>query len=147
MQTAPVPAILAATADRPDLPPVRLAAEPDEAWLAVVANRKGGLPDAARHVLTAAHSVRCASVAGDRAVARGAVVHDLLHIALVEVAEEVRGRGLARHVTRALANWGRDEGATVAFLQVEESNTPARTLYTALGFGTHHTYVTRTAPA
>lgn len=146
VQTAPIAAVLAATTDRPDLPPVRLATEPDDAWLAVVARRKGGLPDAARQVLTAARSLRCASVDGNLAIARGAVVRDFLHLALVEVAETARGRGLARHVTRALAAWGREEGAGTAFLQVESGNEPARRLYDALGFRTHHRYVTRTAP-
>ena len=146
VQTAPVAAILAATADRTDLPPVRLAAEPDEAWLAVVAARKGGLPDAARRVLTDARLVRCASIEGAVAIARGAVVRHFLHVALVEVAEQARGQGLARHVTRALARWGRDEGADTAFLQVESTNVPARSLYGRLGFTTHHEYVTRTAP-
>jgi N-acetylglutamate synthase len=146
VQTAPLAAILAATADRPDLPPVRLADEPDAAWLAVVAARKGGLPDAARRVLTDARLTKCASVAGDVAIGRGAIVRDFLHLALVEVAAQARGRGLAKHVTRALARWGRDEGADTAFLQVESTNVPARSLYGRLGFTTHHEYVTRTAP-
>jgi len=146
VQTAPVAAVLDATVDRPDLPPVRLADEPDDDWLRVVARRKGSLPDAARYVLTAARLLKCASVEGDRAVARGAIVRDLLHIALVEVAEEVRGRGLAQQVTRALARWGREHGARTAFLQVESTNVPALRLYARLGFGTHHEYVTRTAP-
>lgn len=149
VQTAPISAVLAASTDRPDLPPVRLDPTPDDAWLAVVDRRKGGLPDAARHVLTAARLVRCASVDGavDKAVAvgRGAVVRDFLHLALVEVAEPARGRGLAQHVTRALAQWGRSAGAGTAFLQVEAHNTAAVGLYAKLGFTTHHEYVTRTA--
>ena len=145
VQTAPIATVLAGAGPRPDLPPVRLDPAPDDAWLAVVARRKGGLPDAARHVLTAAPLVACASVDRDLAVARGAVVRDFLHLALVEVAEPARGRGLARHVTRALAEWGRSEGAGTAFLQVESTNLPAVTLYGSLGFRTHHPYVTRTA--
>jgi N-acetylglutamate synthase len=147
VQTAPIAAVLAAAPPRPDLPPVRLDPTPDDAWLAVVARRKGELPDAAHHVITAARRVVCASVARDRAVARGAVIRDFLHLALVEVAEPARGQGLARHVTRALAEWGRSEGAGTAFLQVESTNLPAITLYSSLGFRTHHPYVTRTAPA
>jgi ribosomal protein S18 acetylase RimI-like enzyme len=79
-------------------------------------------------------------------VARGAVVRDFLHLALVEVAEPARGRGLAQHVTRALAQWGRSAGAGTAFLQVEAHNAAAVGLYAKLGFTTHHPYVTRTAP-
>jgi ribosomal protein S18 acetylase RimI-like enzyme len=146
VQTAPIAAVLAATADRPELPPVQLAAVPDGPWLGVVARRKGELPEAARHMLTAVRLVRYASVEGDVAVARGAVVRDFLHLALVEVAEPARGRGLAQHVTRALAQWGRAAGAGMAVLQVEETNAPARALYGKLGFRTHHPYVTWTAP-
>jgi ribosomal protein S18 acetylase RimI-like enzyme len=167
VQTAPVAAVLAATTDRPDLPPVRLAPVPDGAWLDVVSRRKGELSDAARHILTATRLVRYASVEGDHgpvegdhgpvhgdhgpvhgdlAVARGAVVRDLLHLALVEVAEPARGRGLAQHVTRALAQWGRGAGAGTVVLQVEETNAPALGLYRKLGFRTHHPYVTWTAP-
>jgi ribosomal protein S18 acetylase RimI-like enzyme len=74
------------------------------------------------------------------------VVRDFLHLALVEVAEPARGRGLAQHVTRALAQWGRGAGAGTAFLQVEAHNAAAVGLYAKLGFSTHHPYVTRTAP-
>jgi ribosomal protein S18 acetylase RimI-like enzyme len=144
--TAPVAAIVAAAPERGDLPPVRLDPEPDEAWLAVVAARKGDLPPAARHVLTAARPVRCASVERDLAVGRGAVVDGFLHLSLLEVAEPARRRGLARHVTRALAGWAATEGAGTAFLQVEAGNTAARELYGSLGFTVHHEYVTRTAP-
>jgi ribosomal protein S18 acetylase RimI-like enzyme len=145
--TAPLAAVLAAAPPQPDLPPVRLDRTPSAAWLAVVAGRKGELPAAAHHVLTAARSVRCASVEDDLAIARGAVVDGHLHIALLEVAGAARRRGLARHVTRALAEWAAGEGAGTAFLQVESANVAALALYRGLGFTTHHQYVTRTAPA
>ncbi|OLB81543.1 MAG: GNAT family N-acetyltransferase [Actinobacteria bacterium 13_2_20CM_2_71_6] len=144
--TAPLAAVLAAAPERPDLPPVRLDRAPDDAWLAVVAARKGALPTAAHHVLTAARLLRCASVERDLAVARGAVVDGYLHLSLLEVAESARRHGLAQHVTRALAQWGVEEGAGTAFLQVEQSNSAAVALYGRLGFTTHHEYVTRTAP-
>jgi ribosomal protein S18 acetylase RimI-like enzyme len=145
--TAPVAAVLAAVLaaapDRAELPPVRLDSTPDAAWLAVVAARKGALPAAAHHVLTAAPAVRFASVERNLAVARGAVVGGFLHLGLLEVAGAARRRGLAQHVTRALAEWGAAEGAGTAFLQVESSNAPARALYGRLGFTVHHEYVTR----
>jgi hypothetical protein len=49
-------------------------------------------------------------------------------------------------VIGALAGWAGTLGAHLAYLQVEEVNTPATTLYGALGFTTHHSYFTRTAP-
>lgn len=62
-QTASIADILAATdTDRSHLPPVELATAPSDGWLALVARRKNGLPDAARHVLTAVDQVRFAHV-------------------------------------------------------------------------------------
>ncbi|WP_431972771.1 GNAT family N-acetyltransferase [Micromonospora haikouensis] len=136
---------------RAGLPPVELAAAPSDDWLAVAAGRKGGLPDAARHVLTAVGQVRFAHVYAEGAllaVGRGTVTGDgrWLGLSLIEALPHARRQGLATHVIRALADWGAALGATGAFLQVEQRNTPAVTLYRRLGFTTHHTYLTRVAP-
>nr|WP_204342429.1 GNAT family N-acetyltransferase [Micromonospora terminaliae] len=149
VQTAPLTAL---PAGRPDLPPVGLAPEPSDEWLAVAAGRKGGLPDAARHVLTAVDRIRFAHLYVDGrllAVGRGTVTGEgrRLGLTLIEVLPEARRRGFAGAVIRALADWGRAEGATQAFLQVEQRNAPAVALYQRLGFTTHHTYLTRVAPA
>lgn len=133
-------------------PPVTLAGAPADDWLAIAAGRKGGLPDAARHVLTAVGRVRFAELRIDGrllAVGRGTVTGEgrWLGVSLLEVLPEARRRGFAVAVVRALARWGADEGATRAFLQVEQSNTGAVELYRRLGFTTHHTYLTRVAPA
>ncbi|SCE89397.1 Acetyltransferase (GNAT) family protein [Micromonospora purpureochromogenes] len=132
-------------------PPVELAAAPSDDWLAIAAGRKGGLPDAARHVLTAVARVRFAHVYADGrlvAIGRGTVTGRgrWLGLSLIEVVPEARRRGLAGRVVRALVDWGVAEGATHAFLQVEQRNTAAVTLYRGLGFTTHHTYLTRVAP-
>ncbi len=129
-----------------------LAGAPADDWLAIAAGRKGGLPDAARHVLTAVDRVRFAELRIDGrllAVGRGTVTGEgrWLGVSLLEVLPEARRRGFAVAVVRALARWGADEGATRAFLQVEQSNTGAVELYRRLGFTTHHTYLTRVAPA
>jgi GNAT superfamily N-acetyltransferase len=159
VQTAPLATILAAAPARPELPAVELAAEPSAGWLAVAADRKAGLPEAARHVLTAVDQVRFAHVyaepAGpdptDRellAIGRGTLTGNgrWLGLTLMEVTPPARRRGLARHVVRGLAEWAGALGASRAFLQVEESNPAAVTLYRGLGFTTHHTYLTRSAP-
>jgi len=163
VQTAPLAAVLDAVPERGDLPAVDLRAAPAPAWLDLVAARKAGggpsvLPASARHVLTRVDQVRFAHVyagaeRGRReadllAVARGAVTGQgrWLGITLVEVVPDARRRGLARHLTAALARWASSLGATDAFLQVEEHNAPARALYERLGFTTHHTYVTRSEP-
>jgi ribosomal protein S18 acetylase RimI-like enzyme len=74
-------------------------------------------------------------------------VSGVLHLGLVEVAPAARRQGLAARLTRTLAGWARENGAHTAMLQVEESNGPAIALYGALGFQTHHDYVTRTFSA
>ncbi|HEU4427031.1 MAG TPA: GNAT family N-acetyltransferase [Pilimelia sp.] len=151
VMTAPLPAVLAATPSRADLGPVRLRDDPSADWLAIAAGRKGGLPAAARHLLTAVDQVRFAEVYGDSgeliAVARGTVTEDVwFGVFLVEVVPPARRTGLARHVIGALARWATLAGATRAYLQVEERNTAAVALYSRLGFTLHHHYLTRYAP-
>ncbi|MEU8184455.1 GNAT family N-acetyltransferase [Micromonospora sp. NPDC049044] len=130
---------------------VELATAPSEPWLAIAAGRKGGLPEAARHVLTAVDQVRFAHVYVDDAlvaVGRGTVTGQgrWLGLSLIEVVPAARRQGLARRVIHELATWGVTVGATHTFLQVEQHNTAAVTLYRRLGFTTHHTYLTRVAP-
>ncbi|SCE94032.1 Acetyltransferase (GNAT) family protein [Micromonospora coriariae] len=130
---------------------IELAEAPSEAWLAIAAGRKGGLPDAARHVLTAVDQVRFAHAYADDtlvAIGRGTVTGQgrWLGLSLIEVLPAARRQGLARRVIDALAGWGGGAGATHAFLQVEQHNTAAVALYQRLGFTTHHTYLTRVAP-
>lgn len=131
---------------------VDLADTPTPQWLTVAADRKGGLPDAARHVLTAVDQVRFAHLYADGtlvATGRGTVTGQgrWLGLSLIEVVPAARRRGLARQIIRALADWGADIGATDVFLQVEQRNTAAVSLYRSLGFTTHHTYLTRVAPS
>ncbi|MEU5787763.1 GNAT family N-acetyltransferase [Micromonospora purpureochromogenes] len=151
VQTVALAALPPAASAPAGSPPVELAAAPSDDWLAIAAGRKGGLPDAARHVLTAVDRVRFAHVYADGtlvAIGRGTVTGRgrWLGLSLIEVVPEARRRGLAGRVVRALVDWGVAEGATHAFLQVEQRNTAAVTLYRALGFTTHHTYLTRVAP-
>ncbi|MBF5030414.1 GNAT family N-acetyltransferase [Micromonospora sp. ANENR4] len=147
LTAAPLPGDASAGA-----PPVTLADAPADDWLAIAAGRKGGLPDAARQVLTGTPRVRFAELREDGrllAVGRGTVTGEgrWLGVSLLETVPQARRRGLAAAVVRALAGWGAAEGATHAFLQVEQSNTGAVALYRGLGFTTHHTYLTRIAPA
>ncbi|MEQ4303276.1 GNAT family N-acetyltransferase [Plantactinospora sp. B6F1] len=125
------------------------------------------LPAAARHILTAVRQVRFAHLyaappAGRTgaatdpagygaeliAAARGTITGQgrWLGLSLIEVVPSARRQGLAQHLIRALAEWAAGLGATRAFLQVEERNEAAVSLYRRLGFTTHHTYQTRVAP-
>ncbi|MEV4463201.1 GNAT family N-acetyltransferase [Micromonospora echinofusca] len=152
VQTVPLAGLPPAAPEHAGAPPVALATAPSDDWLTVAAGRKGGLPDAARHVLTAVDQVRFAHVYVDGAllaIGRGTVTGPgrWLGLSLIEVLPEARRQGLAGRIIRALVDWGVAAGASRAFLQVEQRNTPAVALYRSLGFTTHHTYLTRTPPA
>ncbi len=55
-----------------------------------------------------------------------------------------RRRGIGRAVFRALADGARNTGAERLYLQVEQGNTPAQTLFRSLGFRLSHGYHYRT---
>jgi len=155
VQVAPLAALTGDTD-----PGVRLAGAPDNNWLAMMAGVKGALPTVAAGILTGPEQVRFASISsttdtgtagsgtstGLLAIARGVVGDGWLHLALIQVARDARRQGLARRIIAGLAGWAAELGAQRAYLQVEEVNTAATTLYGRLGFTTHHSYFTRTAP-
>ena len=58
--------------------------------------------------------------------------------------EAYRGRGHARTLCRYLLEVASARGATVAYLQVEATNAPARRVYRRLGFGDAYAYHYRT---
>lgn len=152
VQTTSLSSLVSALPGRPDLPPVELADGPADDWLAMVAEHKGTLPAAARRILTAPAEVVFAQVrdaGGDLlAVGRGVVTGPgrWLGVALLQTAPHARRQGLAQHVLRQLAQWGTQHGGSRVYLQVEERNTSAVTLYGRVGFTTHHTYLTREVP-
>ncbi|MET8252216.1 GNAT family N-acetyltransferase [Micromonospora sp. NPDC005197] len=157
VQTAPLPlatpahGVPAAEAGGPQGAVIEVTTAPSDEWLAITAGRKGGLPEAARHVLTAVDQVRFVHAYVDGtlvAIGRGAVTGPgrWLGLSLIEVLPSSRRQGLARRVIDTLVAWGAATGATHAFLQVEQHNAAAVALYRTLGFTTHHTYLTRVAP-
>jgi GNAT superfamily N-acetyltransferase len=134
----------------PVSPDVVLHREPTPEWFAGVGGRKGGLPPAARRILTGAPETRYAAGYVDGvlvATGRGVLTDGWLGISVVGVEPAHRRRGWAARVTSALAAWAADAGARWAYLQVEEANTAAVRLYEGLGFRTAHGYVLRVAPA
>jgi GNAT superfamily N-acetyltransferase len=142
VMTVAVDDILARLPQRMDLPPVTVATEPDDAWLAAYHYRGGPLPPHAVAILRAGDP-RFASVREDGAVlAIGRfVVHDgMVGITAMEVAESQRRRGLGAHLLRGAIAAGSAAGARLAWLQVDHSNDPAQALYTAAGFTRHHSY-------
>jgi GNAT superfamily N-acetyltransferase len=130
--------------------PVELAATPSAAWLAGYHYRGGSLPEHAVRLLTRHDRVSFASLSRDGSlagIARGAVDEGWLGVTAVEVAPEHRRCGVASTLMRALAEWGRQQGATACYLQVDEGNSGALALYQQLGFIEHHRYHYRIAPA
>lgn len=64
----------------------------------------------------------------------------------IYVHQQARGRGLARKITEALTGWAHDRGARRMWLQVDQKNEAAISLYSSLGFRTSYTYHYRVAP-
>jgi GNAT superfamily N-acetyltransferase len=154
VMTTPLPALVSAlsSAAAPAGPAgrIELAESPSGEWLAAIAGRKGPLPESARHVLTAVRNVRFAEWYDEHgtllATARGCVADDegrWLGLSLIGVDERLRRRGLAQRLMAALCEWATALGAKDAYLQVEQRNTPAVTLYERLSFTVHHVYSSR----
>ncbi|MGW2279928.1 GNAT family N-acetyltransferase [Streptomyces sp. NPDC001770] len=105
-------------------------------------------PDSAPmlRVLTQGPSVWFATVPGDdpagapAAIGRCVVDGRWAGFGAIEVNPDHRRRGLATTVMTALARTALAEGASAAWLQVEEDNAGALALYDRMGFVTHHRY-------
>jgi N-acetylglutamate synthase len=124
--------------------------EPGGEWLALYHYRgQPSLPPIARQVLISAPWQGFASIrdGGGQTVAIGrvAVAAGWAGLTAIEVAPRHRRRGLATAVTAALAAQAAAHGAGHVYLQVEDDNEPARTLYRRIGFMAHHDYHYRVA--
>ncbi|MFD6529979.1 GNAT family N-acetyltransferase [Streptomyces sp. NPDC060184] len=97
-------------------------------------------------VLSQGPSVWFATVPGDdpagapAAIGRCVVDGRWAGFGAIEVNPDYRRRGLATTVMTALARTALAEGASAAWLQVEEDNAGAIALYDRMGFATHHRY-------
>lgn len=61
---------------------------------------------------------------------------DEVHLLNITTLPAQRRRGHARHLLQALIGRAREQGAQSLWLEVRDSNQPARALYDALGFAT-----------
>ena len=77
---------------------------------------------------------------GDLASGIAAYADDWVGFRSIDVDPDQRRRGLGTVVMAALLEWGAEQGATTAYLQVLGDNAPALELYAGLGFTTHHAY-------
>ena len=131
------------------IPPASVAARPDEAWLGLYHYRGQPLPPVARRLLQSAPWQAFASVREDGqtiAIGRVAADGDWAGVTAIETDARHRRRGLATAVTAALAMLAVEHGDTGLYLQVEDGNAAARTLYEGMGFAGHHRYHYRIAP-
>ncbi|GAA4567577.1 GNAT family N-acetyltransferase [Planotetraspora kaengkrachanensis] len=87
-----------------------------------------------------------ASAGAGTAVGRGVPQGDWLGIYCMAVDPGARRRGLGTSVLRTLLTWGRDRGASRAYLVVTMANAGARALYESEGFGVAGNYHYRIAP-
>lgn len=83
-----------------------------------------------------------------RSLAYGQVVKsgDIVGLFNIVVPKAYRGRGYGRKMTQSLLDWGADQGAKMAYLQVTDANVGARRLYETMGFKEAYPYHYRIAP-
>lgn len=108
--------------------------------LASVARTARSLPTDLPEAAIAVEDGLAVARIGEDAVGIAVVDRDWIGFRGVEVRPDARGRGLALAVMAALVEWGAEQGATTAYLQVLDANEPARRLYAGLGFVDHHRY-------
>ncbi len=75
-----------------------------------------------------------------------AIAADCAMLHALEVAQDHRRQGLARHLTRAAAFWAQDQGADYLTLVTTEANAGANALYSSLGMTLVGQYHYRTLP-
>jgi ribosomal protein S18 acetylase RimI-like enzyme len=76
----------------------------------------------------------------------GILDRDYIGIYAIHVHKNYRKRGYARQICTCLLREGMRHGAKHAYLQVVDGNTPAKQLYTSLGFQQLYTYWFRVQP-
>jgi N-acetylglutamate synthase len=76
----------------------------------------------------------------------GVLENKHLGLFFVATAKQQRGKGYATQLISAMLNWGKSNGATQAYLQVETDNKPGINLYNKLGFKEVYQYFYRVKP-
>jgi GNAT superfamily N-acetyltransferase len=146
--------LVAAAAPLDGVADVKLHPSPTPEWLAAMARLQAQAPafhavyrQVVQSVVLPAAFAELAVDDEPAALAYGVIHRGLLCYESVVTDARRRRQGLSRRVLAALAGWGKRNGATTATLQVEAPNTPARTLYHAIGMTTElHRYHYRRQP-
>jgi len=150
----PLDPIIASSAPFGGTGAVRLSPKPTSEWFVAMARLQGQRPEfqepyrqiVSSVVLDAAFAEL--AVEGEAAALAYGVIHrGMLCFESVVTDAQRRRQGLSRRVLAALAEWGKQNGARVATLQVEADNAPARALYHSVGMTTQlHRYHYRRQP-
>lgn len=128
---------------------VGLAASPNDDWLTGISVRQQASKRNPAHLLDIVSRIKL--------LAAFATIHDKgeplgFGVAVVDrgwvefgsimIDAEARGRGLGHALVSAMMQWGAQQGARRAFLQVDVENAPALKLYERLGFMPVYRYAT-----
>lgn len=149
LRTATTADVLAAAGDPPTGWTAHRTDDPSAELLALVEPDLPPLPltriltAPAEHVHVEVRGADGSLAAAGRASAAPSPAGRWAGVTSIYVAEDVRGRGLARLVMGELARWSLEHDCPRTYLQALEGNTAARSLYDGLGFLTHHAYVYR----
>lgn len=115
-------------------------------WSAALSGRTGGVPPALIRILSRIqpeHLLGLMEAEGaDEPLACGLAVADggLLGLFGLVTHPGHRRQGLGTRLVQALVAWGKARGAGQVYLQVEEENQAARSLYEKMGFRTAYPY-------
>ena len=134
---------------------VRLSPHPTPEWLAAMARLQGQSPvfHAVYRQIVSSVALPAAfaelTVEGESAALAYGVIHrGMLCFESVVTDARHRRKGLSRRLLAVLASWGKQNGASIATLQVEADNAPARALYHSIGMTTElHRYHYRRQPS
>lgn len=132
--------------------PAEILATPDEGWASVFLGEGFDPTDGANRVAALTRSADAAYGLvreGDRTLAVGAAAfgHGWASVHGMRTAQDRRGEGLAGRVLAGLAGAAQGRGIDRVFLQVEEANVGARSLYRGFGFATAWRYFYWSRPA
>lgn len=127
---------------------VELSSEISSKWIQGLFQLKGTTNLKHRQIVPSMYSaipkdVICANILCDgKVAATGLGILDREYIGLyaIHVDEAYRGQHWGKAICTSILNKGMEMGASFAYLQVVSGNTPAKNLYTSLGFEYFYTY-------
>ncbi|MEI6372383.1 MAG: GNAT family N-acetyltransferase [Actinomycetes bacterium] len=119
-------------------------ATPDEGWFGMLDEDADAKRQDLLDILTGPRDVTFATAVDSAGtvvgIGRGSLNSGWCGITSIVTSPQHRRQGIASVLTRSLGAWALGNGATMAYLQVLDTNVAARSLYEQLGFSVHHWY-------